>query len=50
MRGNIPLDVVDNDDGKPVLPDESFDNAGQVRELCQLMIGRPESGLDAGAR
>lgn len=38
MRGNLPLDVVDNDQGTPVLPDERFDNADQVRQLCQLMI------------
>src|SRR4051812_31138310 len=42
MRGNLPLDVVDNDDGKPVLPDERFSNANEVRELCGLMIAADE--------
>ena len=38
MRGNLPLDVVTNDKGTPVLPDERFANASQVRDLCQSMI------------
>src|SRR6266436_4189933 len=38
MRGNLPLDVVTNVDGKPELPDERFGSASQVRDLCQTMI------------
>jgi hypothetical protein len=37
-RGDLPLDVVTNVDGKPELPDERFANAAQVRDLCQTMI------------
>jgi len=39
MRGDIPLTIVDNDSGTPVLPPDRFENADQVRDLCQLMIG-----------
>src|SRR6267142_74630 len=39
MRGDIPLTIVDDDKGTPVLPDERFENANQLRDLCQLMIG-----------
>lgn len=43
-RGDLPLDIVYNDDAKPVLPDSRFANAAQVRELCQQMIIADESG------
>ena len=37
-RGDLPLDVVTDVDGKPELPDERFSNAKEVRDLCQQMI------------
>jgi hypothetical protein len=37
-RGDIPLDIVTDDKGTPVLPDERFANATQVRGLAQTMI------------
>src|SRR6266576_1439786 len=39
MRGDIPLTIVDDDKGTPVLPSERFENANQMRDLCALMIG-----------
>jgi hypothetical protein len=38
MVGDIPLSVVEDDKGTAILPDERFENANQVRELCQLMV------------
>lgn len=38
MRGDLPLDVVTDVKGKPVLPQARFENASQVRDLCQQMI------------
>lgn len=43
MRGDLPLDVVTNDRGKPVLPDARFATAGEVRDLCQSMIQADQS-------
>ncbi len=38
-RGDLPLDVVISDKtGEPVLPDERFESAAQVRDLAQQMI------------
>ncbi len=39
MRGDLPLDIVYSEKtGEPVLPDERFENAAQVRDLAQQMI------------
>ncbi len=43
-RGDLPLDIVYNDNDKPVLPEQRFANATQVRELCQQMIIADETG------
>lgn len=38
-RGDLPQSIAYSDSSsKPVLPDERFDNAAQVRDLCQQMI------------
>jgi len=42
MRGDLPLDIVTDTKGKPVLPDERFANAAQVRDLAQTMLRADE--------
>ena len=38
-RGDLPADISYSDSStKPVLPDERFSNASEVRNLCRLMI------------
>jgi hypothetical protein len=36
--GDLPLDISYDTKGEPSLPEERFENAAQVRDLCQQMI------------
>lgn len=49
-RGDLPLTVSLSDKGKAELPPERFENAGQVRETCRLMIGADNQGRAAMRR
>lgn len=42
MRGDLPLTIVTDQNGKPELPPERFANAGEVRDTAQLMIQADE--------